>query len=122
MIELAITAPIISMLLFGMVSYGTWISLAHAVQQSANEGARAAIAGLSQNERASIARQTSSAMFMRMQQVDSSNLSVTVQDDGATLIVSVAYNASGNPFLKLPLVPFLSTMIERSSAVKLSGL
>lgn len=122
LIEMALALPVLVLLLFGIVTYGSWIALAHAVQQSANEGARASLAGLTQAERALLAQETAYTMLDRSYGVDRRNLSVTIQDDGDTLIVDIAYDASRNPLLSLPMIPLPSTTITRRTAVKLAGL
>lgn len=122
LIEMALVLPILVTLLFGIVTYGSWIALAHAVQQSANEGARASLAGLTQAERATLAQDTAVRMLNRSYGVERRNIAVTVQDDGDTLTLAIAYDASRNPLLSLPMVPLPSTTIERRTAVKLGGL
>lgn len=122
LIEMAIVLPILVTFLFGIITYGSWLALAHAVQQSANEGARASLSGLTQAERATLARDTAYKILRRSYAIDSKTVSVTVQDDGDTLVFDVAYDASHNPMLALPMVPLPSTTITRRAAIKLSGL
>ena len=122
LIEMALALPILVTLLFGIVTYGSWIALAHAVQQSANEGARASLAGLTQAERATLAQDTAYKMLKRSYAIDPQTVSVIVQDDGDTLVLDVAYDASHNPLLSLPMIPLPSTTITRRTAIKLSGL
>lgn len=122
LIEMALTLPVLILFLFGIVTYGSWIALAHAVQQSANEAARASLSGLTQDERASIARDTAVATMQQTYAVNSQLVSVNVQDDGSTFVVEVTYDASGNPLLSLPLVPLPSTKIARHTVIKLTGL
>ena len=55
-IEFAIVAPLLIMMMFGMIMYGSWFWMAHSVQSMASEGARAAIAGLDPAEREQLAR------------------------------------------------------------------
>ena len=93
------------------------------VQQSANEGARAALGGLTQDERADLARSRVIAT-MRSYQVDPARVLVTVADDGATLSVDVSYDAANDPRLGLKLapIPLPTTTIVRRSVVAVSGL
>jgi Flp pilus assembly protein TadG len=121
-IEMALALPLLVTFLFGIVTYGSWIALAHAVQQSANEGARASLSGLTQAERATLAQDTAYKMLKRSYGVEQQNVAVTVQDDGDTLILDIAYDASRNPLLSLPMIPLPSTTITRRTAVKLAGL
>jgi len=122
LVEMAIALPILLLFLFGVLSFGSWLALAHGVQQSANEAARAAIAGLSPGEREQIARQVAQTTLAGSYRIDPATLAVTVQDDGATLTVDVSYDGSANPLLSLPLVPPPSRIIARKSAIRLTGL
>lgn len=121
LIEFAFAVPMFLMLMCGTVTYGGWIALAHAVQQSANEGARAALGGLTQDERAGMARARAVAV-MRSFQVDPARVLVAVGDDGATLSVDVSYDASHDPRLALRMVPVPTTQIVRRSVMVLTGL
>lgn len=121
-IEMAIVLPVLLLLLFGIVTFGCWIALSHSVQQAANEGARAALSGLTVEERATLARTTASDMLSRSFSINPSKVAVTVQDDGSTLVVNVVYDAASNPLLLLPIVRAPGTQIERKSMMKLTGL
>ena len=55
LVEVALTFPILIVLILGILSYGSWLMAAHTVQQAANEAARAALAGISSSERRSLA-------------------------------------------------------------------
>ena len=57
-------------MLCGVVTTGSWLGLAHAVQQSANEGARASLAGLTQVERAALAREATLLTLARTYRID----------------------------------------------------
>ena len=119
---MAFALPILITLLCGMINVGSWLALAHAVQQSANEGARASLAGLSQIERATLAREAANQTLARTYHIDPQTVSIAVADDGATLVVDVAYDASANPMLTMPMVPVPARSIARRTAVKLNHL
>lgn len=121
-IEMAIVLPVLLLLVFGIVTYGSWLAISHSVQQAANEGGRAALGGLTVDERASLARSTANDVLVRTLDINASKVAVSVQDDGATLIVDVVYDAAGNPLLMLPIIPAPSTRIERKTVMKLTGL
>src|ERR1700761_8291537 len=55
-VEFAIIGPAFVVILLGIMSYGGYFWLAHSVQQLANDGARAAVAGLDANERQQLAQ------------------------------------------------------------------
>lgn len=119
-IEMALALPILVMLLFGIVSYGSWLGLANVVQQSANEAARAAVAGLTASERATLAQQTATTTLGRSYDIPASRVAVAVADDGSTLAVTVAYDATGNALLAMPLIPKPPTRIARTAAILVS--
>lgn len=121
-VELALALPILVLLLFGIVTYGSWIALNHAVQQGANEGARAAIAGLDADERIALARSAAERALDRGYAVKPDQLTVSVDDDGVMITVDVRYDAARNPLLSLPLIPLPSPQIERRAAARLAGL
>jgi Flp pilus assembly protein TadG len=54
-VEFAIIFPIFLMLLFGIISFGAYLAVVHGIQQLAAEATRAAIAGLSDSERVTLA-------------------------------------------------------------------
>lgn len=122
LIEMAIALPVLLMLLVGIISYGMWLTDAHALQQSANEAARAALAGLTPDERATIARSTAADTVSQYSGLDAAQLVVAVQDDGTTLSVTVAYDVSRQPLMKLSIVPLPDKTIARTASVRLSGL
>lgn len=121
-IEMAAALPVLVTMFCGIVSYGTLFSLHHAVQQSANEGARAALAGLSQAERFDIAERVSRAMLTSSLSARNRDIQASTTDDGEVLTVTVTYDAARNPLLDMPLVPKPSTTIERRASVRLTGL
>src|SRR5437870_3837392 len=55
-VEFAIVLPMFLALLFGIITYGSYLAAVHGVQQIAAEAARAALAGISDGERASLAQ------------------------------------------------------------------
>jgi Flp pilus assembly protein TadG len=121
-VEFAVLGPVFLVLLLGVMSYGGYFWVAHAVQQLANDSARAAVAGLSATERQSLAQSTINAEVQdyAFLTTTSANVSVSSQTDAMT--VSVAYNASNTPFFTLSgLIPMPSSTITRSATIKLAG-
>jgi uncharacterized membrane protein len=122
LVEMAITLPVLLMLLMGIVSYGDWMLTAHSVQQAANDAARASIAGLTSSERASIAQSTMQTNLRRAGVLDPSHATLSVDDDGSTLVVRLLYDANADPLLHLSFVPMPSAQIERNAAIQLDSL
>lgn len=121
-VEMAMTLPILLMLLMGIVSYGDWMLTAHSVQQAANDAARASIAGLTSGERAGIAQTTMETTLRRAGVLDPGRATLSVDDDGTTLVVRLRYDATGDPLLHLTFVPMPSTQIQRNAAIRLDSL
>ncbi len=122
LIEFALLAPLLLMLLMGIVSYGSWYFVAHGVQQAANDAARAALGGINVAERATIARDTAIRAIDRGSGMRSERAAVTVEDDGASLVVRIAYDAGDNPALRSALLPMPPTLIRRDAAVQLEAM
>lgn len=122
LIEMALVLPVLLMLLLGILSYGSWLTDAHALQQSANEAARAALAGLTPDERATMARSTAMDTVSQYSDIDAAKAIVAVQDDGTTLTVTVAYDVSRQPLMRMSIIPLPDKTIVRTASVRLNGL
>ncbi len=121
-VEFAILAPIFTILLFSIISYGGYFWLATTVQQLANDSARAAIAGLSSDERQSLAQSQISEEVQSYNYLDASLLSTSVNTQTDAMTVNIAYDASKTPFWAFQgLIPMPSSTIVRSATVKLAG-
>lgn len=119
---MAITLPVLLMLLMGIISYGDWMFTAHNVQQAANDAARASLAGLTSTERANIAQTTMQTTMHRAGALDPAHATLSVDDDGTTLVVRLRYDANADPLLHLTFVPMPSAQIQRSAAIRLDSL
>lgn len=120
-IEFAIVAPLLIMMMFGMIMYGSWFWMAHSVQSMASEGARAAIAGLDPAEREQLAR-----TFVGLQVgdlgLDSAKAAVEVESTPNVIRVDIAYDASDHPLMALSgLIPSPPKVIRRTAVVRLGG-
>lgn len=122
LVELAFALPIVLLFLSGIVTYGFWFWTAHSLQQAANDAARATIAGVDAADRARIADASVTDSLLRVGELDESRVVVTVDDNGAVLVVRIAYDASDNPTLAKSFLPLPDTVIRRSASVRLAGL
>lgn len=119
-IEFAVVGPIFILMLVAMVVYGGWFWLAQSVQTTASEAARAAVAGLDEAERDSLAQ----AIGARSHSVglDPQRLRLAVRTDQGVLTVDAAYDASGHPVMMLKgLVPSPPETIQRSAVIRAGG-
>ncbi len=104
-VEFAIIAPVFLMLIFGIMIYGIYYTTWIAVTQAASEGARASVAGLTNDERNALATGmvqsvlTSYAPFLDFSKATVSTSSPSSAPD--TYQVSVSYNIFGDSLSNL---------------------
>lgn len=122
LVEVALCLPILIIMMIGIIAYGAWLGTASAVQQIANEAARAALAGLDATERGTLVDQTVNRSIAGSPLLRPELLSVAKTQDGAFYSVAVSYDVSQSPlFTALP-VPLPAGRIRRTSVVKLGML
>jgi hypothetical protein len=119
-IEMALVAPVFLLIIFGMIVYGSWFSLAQSVQSLATESARASIGGLDPAERQSLAlayidAQTSPSGL------DRNDIDPVIDVSASVTRVSIRLDITGHPVMALcQFIPSPPRVIERS-AVIMSG-
>ena len=108
------------MLIFAILVYSFWFSALLGVRHAAAEGARAAMAGLSASERATLARTRAQTVIDGYGALLSSGgtAGIQAQADGTGLFkVQVRYDMSGSPlmryagFIPLPSTELAATVI-----------
>jgi Flp pilus assembly protein TadG len=119
-VEAAIALPLMIVMLMGAISYGMWFMSAHSLQEAANEGARAAMAGLDADERETIVTDTVTSGVLSAGTIAVEGLDIVTRQEGNLLVVELTYDASSNVMLRNPLVPLPSATIVRRAAVHLS--
>jgi Flp pilus assembly protein TadG len=119
-VEAAIALPLMIVMLMGAISYGMWFMSAHSLQEAANEGARAAMAGLDADERETIVTDTVTSGVLSAGTIAVEGLDIVTRQEGNLLVVELTYDASSNAMLRNPLVPLPSATIVRRAAVHLS--
>lgn len=121
-VEFAIIGPVLLLLMTGIFTYGGYFLTAHTVQQIANDAARAAIAGLDDEERVSLAREAAQAglngqAYMRGQLSD-----IGVSRQGGTIAVRMTYDAREDLYWTFAaLIPAPSPAISRTATIRLGG-
>lgn len=121
-LEFAIVGPMFVVMLLGLCGYGGYFWMSHAVQQVANDAARAAMAGLDDAERTSLATSALNSEIGDYVWLKPAKASLTVTNATDRISVSVAYDASETPFWSMKgLVPMPSTTITRTATVRLGG-
>lgn len=120
-VEFAFLAPVLIFMLMGIIGYGGYFWMSHSVQQLANDGARAAIAGTTAAERASLAKASVAASASDAQLIPA-NVSTQVIDSGGRLTVAVSYDAAQSfAFAARGVTPMPSDQIRRRASVQLGG-
>ncbi|WP_312783102.1 TadE/TadG family type IV pilus assembly protein [Brevundimonas sp.] len=120
-IEFAMVAPLLILMMLGIVVYGGWFWMAHSVQSLASEGARAAIAGLDPAERETLARDFIGAQVEDLG-LQADRASVEVESTASIIRVNVVYDARDHPLMALAaIVPSPPPTIRRTAIVRLGG-
>lgn len=122
MVETAILLPIMIVLVVGMVSFGTFFMTAHGIQEAANEGSRAALAGLDDAERQTLASGGASSAIAVAAGVDRNRVTTTSARSGSYFTVTVTYTPADPNWLTYGLLPMRVTAITRQSTVRLNTL
>lgn len=121
-VEFAILGPVFLILMIGTMVWGQYLWTAHAVQQLANDSARAALAGLDATERESLARTTLANEVADYANLRPAAATVSVDDRTDRLTVSVSYDTSGASFRMFSdLIPAPPAMVKRQATVRLGG-
>lgn len=121
-VEFAFVGPIFVLMLCGIMAYGGYFWSAHAVQQVANDAARAAVAGLDGEERETLARAAVEAEIADYAYLDPAKASVAVSNLADRMTVTVTYDATGSAFFTLrQIVPMPSPQIRRQASVRHGG-
>ena len=122
LVEFAFVGPILVVMLLGIVAYGGYFWVSHAVQQLANDAARAAVGGLDSSERTALAQSSLTGSMGNYAFLEPQAAQVTVTGDTTNLKIAVAYDASNSPFFAIKgLVPLPSSTITRQASIRLGG-
>jgi len=122
LIEAALSLPILVIFLIGILTYGAWFMAAHVVQQAANEGARAALAGIDDIERRSLAEATVMHSLGGASLVDPALVVTSTQTADGYFSVTVTYNTVQSAMFASSIIPLPRGPIRRVAVVKLSML
>lgn len=124
-VEFAIVAPLFLMLVFGIVVYGSYLAVAHGVQQLAAEAARSSVGGLSDSERAALAQAYITANAATYPLIEPAHLTVNAAaspGNANIFVVTINYDASDMFIYAMPsLVPAPPPAISRSAVIPYGG-
>lgn len=122
LIEFAVLLPVMLMLTFGIISYAWWFLVANGIQQAANDGARAAIAGLDATERRTLAMTKATDHLRNLGRYDMQRAAIAVSETTGQLTITVSYDASRDGNLRLPFVPTPPSRVVQRATILLGGL
>ena len=124
-VEFAFIAPSFLALVFGIVMFGSVLSIYHGVQQLVSESARASIAGITDTERDQLARTFISSNIGSYLFLDPSKTTVSTSANSGSstsFTVSIRYDMSNMFIYKLSsLLPLPNPTISRSAVVQRGG-
>lgn len=124
-VEFALVAPVLVLLLFGIMAFGYLFGVYHSVQQIAAEAARASVAGVSDPERDTLARDFVSASVGSYLLLDPAKLNVSTAQSGPphqTFEVAIGYDLSDTLLANFAgLVAMPPLRIERRAIVQRGG-
>lgn len=122
-VEFAIIGPVLLVLLSGIFTYGGYFLTAHTVQQLANDAARAAIAGLDDDERLTLARDAMAAGIADQPYLRGELAELSLTRAGSALSLRVTYDASEDMYWAFSaLLPTPSPSISRIATIRMGGL
>jgi Flp pilus assembly protein TadG len=121
-VEFAMLLPLFLVLVFGIVVFGSYLTMVHGVQQLAAEAARSSVAGLSETERESLAANYVTANVGSYPLLQPAHLTMSAATSGSDVfVVTVNYDASDSFIYTLPFVPTPASTIVRSAAIPFGG-
>lgn len=116
-VEMALVLPLLLTLLVGILVYGQYYMIAHAVQQAANDGARAALVGLDTADRDAIARRAATRSLQSFAGDGVPAVSVSETTDAIT--VAVAYTVPPDSFARTAFVPIPDSVVRARATFEL---
>ena len=120
-LEFALVAPILIMMLGGIIDYGNYFATAHAVQQTVNDAARAAIGGVTAAERLSLAQTTAAADLADYHFLTPGAGALTIDEGDERLTLSLTYTPDGGGFELMPMAPGLPATVTRTAVIIRGG-
>lgn len=121
-VEFAILGPVFLVLMVGTMVWGQYLWTAHAVQQLANDAARAALAGLDSAERESLARTVLSNEVADYANLRPASATMSVENHSDRLTVAVDYDTTDAGFrIFEDLIPAPPKLVRKQATVRLGG-
>ncbi|WP_238230488.1 TadE/TadG family type IV pilus assembly protein [Methylobacterium thuringiense] len=124
-VEFALIVPVFFVILFGVIFYGLIIGIGSSLQHTAQEAARASIAGMTDTERDSLARSRIQSLLSGSQLIRIDALTIATgssSTDSSLWTVSLTYNIQASGLANLARA-FVVTpdMLKRSASYRNGG-
>ena len=124
-VEFALVMPVFLIVLFGIIVYGSYLAMIHGLQQLTAEAARAAVGGLSDGERLSLAQTDINGnvgSYMMLEPARLTIVSAATDSRSGTFTVTLRYDASDMFIFNMPqFVPAPSAVIVRAASIQRGG-
>ena len=122
-VEFALVAPMLIIVLFGIVGFGAVISIQNGLQQLVAEAARASVAGLSDPERKQLAQAVVTANVGSYPFIDPTKVVLSTSAPTVnSFMVTVRYDMSGLfAYSMLSSLPLPNPAVTRSAVVQRGG-
>ena len=118
-LEAAIALPVVALILLGILQYGMWFMAAHSLQQSANEAARMAVAGINADDRAKIVSDSLAGSVAHAGTLNAKNLKHSVKTEGKLLKIRLEYDTSKSGVFSASIVPMPASPIVSEAIIQL---
>jgi Flp pilus assembly protein TadG len=122
LVEAAIVLPILITILLGVLTYGGWFMAAHALQEVANDAARASVAGLDALDRKKIVDDVVAKSVLHTGTLEPDLVTVATGIDDDFYQVTLTYDLSRSKIFRNSLVPLPGDTIERGASVQLNSM
>ena len=106
----------------GIICYGQYIWLAHSVQSAANDAARAIVAGMTADERMTLAQAAIASDMASVPELTTNQIALAIEEGGTRATVKLRVDARALTLLSSGMVPLPERVIERRAVVALSAL
>ena len=120
-VEFALISPLLLLMLAGIVDYGTYFSTAHAVQQMANDAARAAIAGTTAQQRLDLVQGIMSGETGHYGFMTAGHTGMAMEENSQLITVTLTFTPDSDHFDIFPMPPGMPATIIRSASIVRGG-
>lgn len=121
LVEFALLAPVLLLLLMGMLGFAQYFLVSHSLQQLANDAARAAVAGITTTEREAIARASVAHGLTRLAFVETGAVEMTVDERSGRIGVTLSADPRSVAMLRAAYIELPDDILKRSAVAMVGG-